>query len=122
MLEIARHWKYLGLRWQRLTEGTRQMQSYHRACMFEVDLCLSDLFRITNCMVCYGLSLNAGNLGGDRYISFSLSGLIEIPSAVLMYFLINRYSHSMTVAESCNSGIHCISKYSLSHWKVEQSS
>jgi len=51
----------------------------------------SDLFRITNCMVYYGLSLNAGNLGGDRYISFSLSGLIEIPSAVLMYFLINRY-------------------------------
>lgn len=42
-------------------------------------------------MVYYGLSLNAGNLGGDRYISFSLSGLIEIPSAVLMYFLINRY-------------------------------
>ena len=59
--------------------------------MFEVDLCLSDLLRITNCMVYYGLSLNAGNLGGDRYISFSLSGLIEIPSAVLMYFLINRY-------------------------------
>ena len=50
-------------------------------------------------MVYYGLSLNAGNLGGDRYISFSLSGLIEIPSAVLMYFLINRYNLGMTVAE-----------------------
>ena len=39
----------------------------------------------------YGLSMNAANLGGDRYISFSLSGLVEIPSYVVAYFLVDRY-------------------------------
>lgn len=39
----------------------------------------------------YGLSMNAGNLGGDRYIGFSLSGLIEIPSLAVAYFLVDRY-------------------------------
>lgn len=42
-------------------------------------------------MVYYGLSMNAGNLGGDRYIGFSLSGLIEIPSLAVAYFLVDRY-------------------------------
>jgi len=42
-------------------------------------------------MVYYGLSMNAANLGGDRYISFSLSGLIEIPSYIVAYFLVDRY-------------------------------
>ena len=42
-------------------------------------------------MVYYGLSMNAGNLGGDHYIGFSLSGLIEIPSLAVAYFLVDRY-------------------------------
>ena len=48
-------------------------------------------------MVYYGLSMNAGNLGGDRYISFSLSGLIEIPSYVVAYFLVDRYEITIHV-------------------------
>ena len=48
------------------------------------------LHRFVNCMVYYALAMSAGNLGGDRYISFSLSGLVEIPSLVLGYLIIDK--------------------------------
>lgn len=41
-------------------------------------------------MVYYALSLSAGDLGGNRYLSFVLSGLIEIPSYILTIVLLNR--------------------------------
>ena len=51
---------------------------------------LSFSHRFVNCMVYYALAMSAGNLGGDRYISFSLSGLVEIPSLVLGYLIIDK--------------------------------
>ena len=36
--------------------------------------------------------MNAGSLGGDRYVNFTLSGLVDIPSLVICYFLIKRYA------------------------------
>ncbi len=44
-----------------------------------------------NSMLYYVLSLSAGDLGGSRYVSFSLSGLVEIPSIMIVYFLISRF-------------------------------
>ena len=42
-------------------------------------------------MVYYGLSLGVGNLSDNIYISFSLSGLVEIPSYLLTYLIMDRY-------------------------------
>ena len=42
-------------------------------------------------MVYYGLSLGVGNLSDNIYISLSLSGLVEIPSNLLTYFIMDRY-------------------------------
>lgn len=46
--------------------------------------------RFANCMLYYGLTLNVGNLGGDRYVGFALMGLVEIPSFLLANFLLER--------------------------------
>ena len=43
-----------------------------------------------NCILYYALSMSAGDLGGSRYFSFSLSGLVEVPSIVVGYFLLQR--------------------------------
>ena len=38
------------------------------------------------------MAMSAGSyMGGDRYISFSLSGLVEIPSLVVGYFIVDKY-------------------------------
>ena len=42
-------------------------------------------------MVYYTLAMSAGNLGGNLYVSFSLSGLADVPSAVITYLLLDRY-------------------------------
>ena len=41
-------------------------------------------------MVYYALAMSSGNLGSNRYVSFSLSGLVEIPSLALGYLIIDR--------------------------------
>ena len=41
-------------------------------------------------LVYYALSLSAGDLGGNRYLSFVFSGLVEIPSYVLTIVVLNR--------------------------------
>ncbi|XP_078088009.1 solute carrier family 22 member 15-like [Mustelus asterias] len=41
-------------------------------------------------LVYYGLTLNAGDMGGNRYLNIALSGLAELPSYPLCYFLMNR--------------------------------
>ncbi|OWF34554.1 solute carrier family 22 member 15-like [Mizuhopecten yessoensis] len=41
-------------------------------------------------MTFYGLSMNAGNIGGDFYLNFLLLGLMDFPSTVLNLLLLNR--------------------------------
>jgi ABC-type phosphate transport system permease subunit len=41
-------------------------------------------------MVYYALAMSAGNLGGNRFVSFSLSGLVEVPSLVIGYLIIDK--------------------------------
>ncbi|XP_076171642.1 organic cation transporter protein [Ptiloglossa arizonensis] len=43
-----------------------------------------------NSLVYYGLSLNAGNLVGNPFLMLFLSGLVELPSYILMCFLMDR--------------------------------
>ena len=46
-------------------------------------------------MVYYGLSMSAGSLGGGRYISVALSGLVELPGLYISYHLMERYVHQL---------------------------
>ncbi|XP_067896816.1 solute carrier family 22 member 15-like isoform X1 [Heterodontus francisci] len=41
-------------------------------------------------LVYYGLTLNAGDMGGNRYLNIALSGLAELPSYPICFFLMNR--------------------------------
>ncbi|ELU07976.1 hypothetical protein CAPTEDRAFT_127727 [Capitella teleta] len=43
-----------------------------------------------NCCVYYGLTIGAGNLGSDMYISVALSGLIEIPAYFATWLFLDR--------------------------------
>ena len=48
-------------------------------------------FRFVVCMVYYTLSMSAGDLGGNKYVSFSLLGIVEIPALIIGYFIVDRY-------------------------------
>ncbi|CAI8008238.1 Solute carrier family 22 member 15 [Geodia barretti] len=54
------------------------------------------LHRFTDCMVYYGLSMSAGSLGGGRYISVALSGLVELPGLYISYHLMERIGRKWT--------------------------
>lgn len=43
------------------------------------------------CMVYYGLSLGVGSLSNNEYISLSLSGIVEIPSYLMAYVMLDRW-------------------------------
>ncbi|XP_069135010.1 organic cation transporter protein-like isoform X2 [Argopecten irradians] len=60
-------------------------------------------------MVYYGLSLNTGNLGGDFYINFLISGLVEFPAYTLCLLLLDRIGRRL-LHSSCMiiGGIACI--------------
>ena len=50
-------------------------------------------FRFMNCCTYYGLTMNAGSLGSNLYLSIILSGIVELPAYVLTLFLIeSRYA------------------------------
>ncbi|XP_050079873.1 uncharacterized protein LOC126567701 [Anopheles maculipalpis] len=49
----------------------------------------------TNVMVYYGLTLNSVTLAGDKNVNFILITLVEIPSAVSMNFILNRFPRRM---------------------------
>ena len=51
-------------------------------------------------MVYYALAMSAGDLGENKYVSFSLLGLVEIPALVIGYFVVDRcvISHKIPLA------------------------
>ncbi|XP_069134981.1 organic cation transporter protein-like isoform X2 [Argopecten irradians] len=51
-------------------------------------------------MAYYGLSLNSGNLGGNFYLNFCLSGLVEFPAYTIVILLVDRVGRKW---------LHCIS-------------
>ncbi|CAL7935731.1 unnamed protein product [Xylocopa violacea] len=62
-----------------------------------------------NSLVYYGLSLNAGNLVGNPFLMMFLSGLVELPSYLLMCFLMDRTGRRCTVCSfMLIGGLCCI--------------
>ena len=57
-------------------------------------------FRMVVSMTYYGLSLNTGNLGGDFYVNFLISGLVEFPAYTLVILFLDRYGRKK---------MHCLS-------------
>ena len=54
---------------------------------------LHDIFslkRFVNSVVINVFTINAGQLGGDRYVSVALSGIVEMPSLLFSYFTVKR--------------------------------
>ncbi|XP_059468322.1 organic cation transporter protein-like [Neocloeon triangulifer] len=52
----------------------------------------------------YGLSWNVSNLGGNDYLNFLISGLVEIPAYTFILFALNRYGRKMTLCGSMLAG------------------
>lgn len=62
-----------------------------------------------NSIVYYGLSLNAGNLVGNPFLMLFLSGLVELPSYLLMCFLMDRTGRRCLVSTfMLIGGVCCI--------------
>ncbi|KAL3882125.1 hypothetical protein ACJMK2_028496 [Sinanodonta woodiana] len=61
-------------------------------------------------LVFYGLSLNTQNLGGDLFLNFMISGLVEFPAYTLCILLLNRLGRKMLYCGSMLlAGIACLS-------------
>lgn len=44
-----------------------------------------------NALVYFGINLNVGNLAGDMYLNFFILCIVEIPGALLLWFLMSRF-------------------------------
>lgn len=68
-----------------------------------------DCCRITNVLVYYGLSLNSVKLGSNKYTSFVLVCLVELPAYIAVYVLIRRVGRRLTLCSTLLlSGACCL--------------
>ncbi|KAG0481575.1 hypothetical protein HPP92_012063 [Vanilla planifolia] len=57
-------------------------------------------------MVYYGMPLNLGNLSSDLYLSVALNAITELPSSLIIFFLVGRMNRrSSTLAFTAASGL-----------------
>lgn len=53
--------------------------------------------RFVNSATYYGLSWNTSNLGGNDYINFLISGLVEIPGYIALLLMLDRWGRKATL-------------------------
>lgn len=71
------------------------------------DVCLP--YRFTSAVVYQGLIMRLGILGGNVYIDFLISGLVEFPAALLILFTIDRVGRRLPfAAANIVSGAACL--------------
>ncbi|XP_038050994.1 solute carrier family 22 member 15-like isoform X2 [Patiria miniata] len=52
------------------------------------------------CLAYYGLTFGASSLGGNIYLNFALSGIVEVPAGLLSIFVLNCIGRRPTIAGS----------------------
>ena len=68
------------------------------------------IFRLVVCMVYYGLALNSGDLGGDRFLNFFLQTVMDIPGRLLVLVLVDRVGRKpIQVGSMVIGGVACLS-------------
>lgn len=53
------------------------------------------LHRLVNSGTYYGLSWHASNLGGNDYVNFVISGIVEVPAYTILIFTLNRWGRKI---------------------------
>lgn len=75
------------------------------------------LIRLINCCFCwfiatfvdYGLTINSVSLGGDKYVNFILTTLVEMPANILLFVVINKWGRRYSLSASLIvSGAACL--------------
>lgn len=56
----------------------------------------------------YGLSWSTKNLGGDVYVNFMISGLVEFPACIFLIFTLNRWGRKLILSGSMIFGGFCL--------------
>lgn len=65
--------------------------------------------RFTSAVVYQGLIMRLGILGGNVYIDFLISGIVEFPAAILILFTIDRIGRRLPfAAANIVSGVACL--------------
>ena len=97
-----------------LQHGDKEDRSYGALDLFKtpnlrkktLNVCLN---WFANSIVYYGLSLNVGNLVGNPFLMLFLSGLVELPSYILMCFILDRAGRRCVVSTfMLIGGVCCI--------------
>lgn len=65
--------------------------------------------RFTSAVVYQGLVMRLGIIGGDLYIDFFISGVVELPGALLILLTIERFGRRLPFAASnVVAGVACL--------------
>ena len=60
------------------------------SCRSIYHICTHHICRLVNAMVYLGISLNAGNIGGDLYVNFTISSIVEMFGFIICIDLLQR--------------------------------
>lgn len=67
-----------------------------------------DSRRIAVTLVYFGLTINATDIAGDKYMNFALASLVEIPACLLNWLLMESLSRKMALSSTfVLSGVFC---------------
>ena len=58
--------------------------------IYHMLVCAHYICRLVNAMVYLGISLNAGNIGGDLYVNFTISSIVEMFGFIICIDLLQR--------------------------------
>lgn len=91
--KMRKHTFILMFNWWDLPEITRFLPTYRRCWTF-----LFVVHRFTSAVVYQGLVMRLGIAGGNVYIDFLISALVEFPAAFLILFTIERIGRRLPFA------------------------